>query len=103
MQRTGDFVEGLADHVVEFALGRGDEGLDADEAGKLADGLAVDVGEAQLLVEVLDFWGALDPAADFDEIRNLERRIQRLDEEIDRLVYGLYGLTEAEIKIVKGG
>jgi hypothetical protein len=55
MQRTGDFVEGLADHVVEFALGRGDEGLDADEAGKLADGLAVDVGEAQLLVEVLDF------------------------------------------------
>jgi hypothetical protein len=44
---------------------------------------------------------ALDPAAHFDEIRELERRIQRLDGEIDRLVYGLYGLTEEEIKIVE--
>jgi type I restriction-modification system DNA methylase subunit len=32
----------------------------------------------------------------------LQKRIQTLDEEIDRLVYGLYGLTEEEIKIVEG-
>jgi hypothetical protein len=33
----------------------------------------------------------------------LQKRIQALDGEIDRLVYRLYGLTEEEIKIVEGG
>jgi hypothetical protein len=32
----------------------------------------------------------------------LERRIAATDGEIDRLVYQLYGLTAAEIKIVEG-
>jgi hypothetical protein len=45
---------------------------------------------------------ALDPAAHFDEIRELQRRIQRLEDEIDQHVYQLYGLTEEEIKIVEG-
>jgi hypothetical protein len=31
----------------------------------------------------------------------LERRIAATDGEIDRLVYQLYGLTDAEIKIVE--
>jgi len=36
-------------------------------------------------------------------VRALERDIVRLlDDEIDRRVYVLYGLTEAEIKIVEG-
>ena len=45
---------------------------------------------------------ALDPSQHFDEIRSLERRISQVDAEIDRRVYGLYGLTEEEIKIVEG-
>jgi hypothetical protein len=32
----------------------------------------------------------------------LQKRIQALDQEIDARVYSLYGLTEAEIKIVEG-
>ena len=32
----------------------------------------------------------------------LRRQIAATDDEIDRLVYELYGLTEAEIKIVEG-
>ncbi len=33
----------------------------------------------------------------------LQSDITRLDREIDQLVYGLYGLTEEEIRIVEGG
>ena len=33
---------------------------------------------------------------------SLQRKCDYLDGEIDRLVYGLYGLTEEEIKIVEG-
>ena len=32
----------------------------------------------------------------------LERQIAHTDSEIDRLVYELYGLSEEEIKVVKG-
>jgi len=39
---------------------------------------------------------------DLDRVRNLERETVRVDEEIDRRVYVLYGLTEDEIKIVEG-
>jgi len=38
---------------------------------------------------------------DLDRVRNLEREIVRVDEEIDRRVYVLYGLTEDEIRIVE--
>ena len=31
-----------------------------------------------------------------------ERQIKIVDAQIDRLVYDLYGLTEAEIKVVEG-
>ena len=31
----------------------------------------------------------------------LERKCERIDKEIDQLVYKLYGLTEEEIKIVE--
>jgi hypothetical protein len=33
----------------------------------------------------------------------LQSEINRIDAEIDRLVYELYGLTEEEIRIVEGG
>jgi hypothetical protein len=32
----------------------------------------------------------------------LQRQIEATDKEIDRLVYGLYGLTDVEIRIVEG-
>ena len=40
---------------------------------------------------------------DLDRVRNLERQIAQVDEEIDQRVYTLHGLTEEEIKIVEGG
>jgi type II restriction/modification system DNA methylase subunit YeeA len=36
------------------------------------------------------------------EKTTLQRQIQATDKQIDQLVYGLYGLTEEEIKIVEG-
>jgi len=39
---------------------------------------------------------------DLDRVRNLEREIVRVDEEIDKRVYVLYGLSPEEIKIVAG-
>lgn len=38
-----------------------------------------------------------------DEKERIGRQIQVTDRQIDRLVYELYGLTEEEIQIVKGG
>jgi type I restriction-modification system DNA methylase subunit len=35
--------------------------------------------------------------------QDLQAKITRIDQEIDKLVYELYGLTEEEIKIVEGG
>ena len=39
---------------------------------------------------------------DLDRVRNLEREIVRVDEEIDRRVHVLYGLNDEEIKVVEG-
>ena len=38
---------------------------------------------------------------DLDRVRNLERQIVQVDEEIDRHVYELYGLTDNEIKVIE--
>ena len=38
-----------------------------------------------------------------DERTRLERQIAATDEQIDRLVYELYGLTDEEIQIVESG
>jgi len=35
------------------------------------------------------------------EINSLQQQIQKTDDEIDQLVYQLYGLTEEEINIVE--
>ena len=40
------------------------------------------------------------PEDEYDRVRDLEREIARVDEEIDRRVYALYGLNEEEIKVV---
>ena len=42
------------------------------------------------------------PEEEFDRVRNLEREIARVDQEIDQRVYELYVLSSDEIKIVEG-
>ena len=44
----------------------------------------------------------LQPAKTEGDKTYLTRKCERLDKEIDQLVYQLYGLTEEEIKIVEG-
>ena len=36
-----------------------------------------------------------------DDKTRLQRQIEAMDQQIDRLVYALYGLTEEEIRIVE--
>ncbi|OGO46495.1 MAG: hypothetical protein A2W37_14350 [Chloroflexi bacterium RBG_16_63_12] len=38
-----------------------------------------------------------------DRRHALQKRIEKLDAEIDARVYALYGLTEEEIRVVEGG
>ena len=59
-------------------------------------------GQMVALVERnLDLHQRLSAAQTPAEKERLQRRIGNTDQEIDRLVYDLYGLTEAEIKIVE--
>ena len=59
-------------------------------------------GQMVSLVErTLDLHQRLSAAAYPDDKTRLQRQINTIDQEIDRLVYGLYGLTEEEIKIVE--
>jgi len=54
---------------------------------------------------IVHVWKKIPPVKsedDLDRVRNLERETVRVDEEIDRRVYVLYGLTPDEIKIVEG-
>lgn len=46
---------------------------------------------------------AVKPEEDLDRARNLDREIKKTDSEIDPRVYGLYGLTEEEIRVIEGG
>ncbi len=42
------------------------------------------------------------PEDDLDDARSLDKQIKDTDIEIDKRVYKLYGLTEDEVKMVKG-
>ena len=37
-----------------------------------------------------------------DVVTMLRRQVEAIDGEIDRLVYGLYGLSDSEIRIIEG-
>ena len=44
-----------------------------------------------------------EAARDLDDRRHaLQKRIEKLDDEIDAKVYALYGLTEEERRVVEG-
>ena len=55
-----------------------------------------------LVERMLDLHRRLAAAKAPPEKELLQRQIAATDEQIDRLVYELYGLTEEEIKIVEG-
>ena len=55
-----------------------------------------------LVVQMLELHKKLAATRTPQEQIALERQIAAIDTQIDRLVYDLYGLTEAEIKIVEG-
>jgi hypothetical protein len=56
----------------------------------------------ELVKRMLTLHNSLRKAKAADEKMSLEREIKQADYQIDRLVYELYGLTKAEIKIVEG-
>ena len=56
-----------------------------------------------LVTQMLDLHARLRAEGVPHEKAALQRRIDQTDRQIDRLVYELYGLTEAEIKVVEEG
>jgi len=62
----------------------------------------VEMGEGRVGVELLASHKSLAVAQSPQEKERLERQIEVTDRAIDSLVYELYGLTEDEIRIVRG-
>ena len=56
-----------------------------------------------LVLNMLELQKKLSDAKVPEAKTMIQRQIETTDKQIDRLVYDLYGLTEAEIKIVEGG
>ena len=56
-----------------------------------------------LVETMLDLHRRRASAATPAEHTRLDRQIAATDQQIDRLVYDLYGLTDAEIRLVEGG
>jgi hypothetical protein len=55
----------------------------------------------QLVEQMLELHKRLHTAASASDRELYQRQIDATDREIDKLVYELYGLTEAELKIVE--
>jgi hypothetical protein len=56
-----------------------------------------------LVEQMLDLHQRKSAARNPHETEALDRQIHATDEQIDRLVYELYGLTEEEIRLVEEG
>jgi len=59
-------------------------------------------GIVRRINEILTSKKQLQHAKTDSDKNYLQRKCERIDKEIDQLVYNLYGLTEEEIKIVEG-
>ena len=55
-----------------------------------------------LVGQMLDLHKRLNEVKTPDEKVRIKRQVEGADKQIDELVYGLYGLTEEEIKVVEG-
>ena len=65
--------------------------------------MSVKPGEVQSLVDQMLLLNKQLASAKTDHEKTaLQRQIEVTDKQIDQLVYELYGLTEAEIRIVEG-
>jgi hypothetical protein len=69
---------------------------------KSKDGKALHDKMVSLVESMLELHKKLSAAKTPNEKTVLQRQIDSTDEQIDRLVYELYGLTEEEIQIVEG-
>ncbi len=56
-----------------------------------------------LVEQMLSLHKQLAAAKTPDDKTRIQRQIDATDQQIDHLVYELYGLTEKEIQIVEGG
>ena len=55
------------------------------------------------IIQKVDQILTLTQSKDYDTNQAKQEHVKRLEHEIDKLVYKLYGLTEEEIKIIEGG
>ena len=72
----------------------------ANPAEKSADDEIVQLVEKMLSLQKER--QSVKPEDDLDRARSLDRQITSVDEEIDKRVYVLYGLSPDEIRIVEG-
>ena len=59
--------------------------------------------EQKLFIEIVDKILLITQSNDYPQNSQKQAKVKALEEEIDKLVYKLYGLTPEEIKIVEGG
>ena len=84
-----------APEIIKDLVKRFDEHRESYRSGRY--------NETQLRREFLDpFYDAKQMLHTPQEIESLQRGIESTDRVIDSLVYGLYGLSPDEIKIVEG-
>jgi hypothetical protein len=62
----------------------------------------VDIQLVEKMLSLQKECQSVKPEEDLDKARSLDRQIRSADEEIDKRVYALYGLTGEEIKIIEG-
>jgi len=58
---------------------------------------------ADQIIQKVDQILTLTQSEDYDTNQAKQEHVKRLEHEIDKIVYKLYGLTEEEIKIIEGG
>jgi type II restriction/modification system DNA methylase subunit YeeA len=58
---------------------------------------------ADQIVQKVDEIHTLTQSPDFETSQEKQEKVKKLEREIDRLVYKLYGLNEEKIKIIEGG
>ena len=81
------YIEQLPIHIIDFS-----DPVQKDDHGQMVE----------LVGRMLSLHKQLASAKTPDDKTRLERQIDATDQQIDKLVYDLYELAEAEIRIVKG-
>lgn len=93
-QRRGGYYEYLSEYVSQLPIRRIDENSPVDIQAK--DRIDSLVGK------ILELNVRLSKARISHELSSIRRQIDTIDQQLDQLVYELYGLTDEEIQIVEG-